>query len=520
MRIEKEFIKAIQKASTPKTSAYDTSATVTRIEGSTAWVHIDGGADETPVERTIDCAVGDTVRIRLSGGAGYVIGNNTAPPTDDAVAIIARDTAYGADKKAQIAGQAAQDAIDKAVIAGEAAADAQASATAAGQAASAAQASADNASEYASRALGNLTTVQSVAETLTWITQHGAMTLTTDTTLDPTHVYFVVDANGDYVVGSTHYSIVTEPDVDDIGTYYELSIDESLNNYVATHLALTNDGLWIIPDNNGYKILIATGAQGSSYAAGTHIVASNGNIVATFGTETVIKTTDGTELAHFGYALGQGESGTAIAPYYTLGTRKANADVGNYSMAEGLRNEASGELDHVEGIDNTSTAILTHIEGKNNSVYASAETHVEGKNNTIDLRTGGGSVAKGTNHVEGIGNTLPYRGRAIHIEGMDNTARGGSGYHVEGKNNQATSAYISGSHLSGENNICGYSDQAIFGKYNDNKADNLLEIGNGTADNARSNAFEVYSTGKFGTPGMYFSVNSNGEMCVTYEDGT
>lgn len=157
-----------------------------------------------------------------------------------------------------------------------------------------AEASAENASQYASRALGNLSTVQSVTETLAWITQHGAMSLTTDTALDPTHVYFVVDPNGDYVVGSTHYSIVAEPDEDDIATYYELSINESLNNYVATHLALTNEGLWLLPDNSGYKILIATGAGVRD--AGTYIIDADDNTVAKFGETVTLGLDDGTHL--------------------------------------------------------------------------------------------------------------------------------------------------------------------------------------------------------------------------------
>lgn len=119
-----------------------------------------------------------------------------------------------------------------------------------------AQASATQAGEYASRALGNLSTVQSVTETLNWITSHGTMTLTQDVVLDPSHVYFVADQNGDYVVGGQHYSVVTEPDVADISTYYELSIDESLNNYVATHLALTNDGLVVTNDDTKWYVLI------------------------------------------------------------------------------------------------------------------------------------------------------------------------------------------------------------------------------------------------------------------------
>lgn len=145
-----------------------------------------------------------------------------------------------------------------------------------------AQASADNASEYAARALGNLSTVQNITETLNWITAHGTMTLTSDVALDPTHVYFVVDPAGDYVVGGTHYSVVTEPDVDDISTYYELSINESLNNYVATHLAVDSEGLWIIPDAGGNKVLIATGSGSTYTTAGTYIVGKVNNVDTVF----------------------------------------------------------------------------------------------------------------------------------------------------------------------------------------------------------------------------------------------
>lgn len=66
-----------------RTSPYDTSATVRRIEGGTAWVHIPGGVDETPVRLTIACKPGDTVQVRVGGGSAWLVGNATAPPTDD-----------------------------------------------------------------------------------------------------------------------------------------------------------------------------------------------------------------------------------------------------------------------------------------------------------------------------------------------------------------------------------------------------------------------------------------------------
>lgn len=89
-----DFVKEI--ASTmkqSKTKAYDTVAKVLRVDEKTAYVHIDGGADETPAQMAINCKTGDTVKIRVSGGKAWLTGNITAPPTDDSVAIKANKTA-------------------------------------------------------------------------------------------------------------------------------------------------------------------------------------------------------------------------------------------------------------------------------------------------------------------------------------------------------------------------------------------------------------------------------------------
>ena len=82
-----EFVKEI--ASTmkqSKTKAYDTVAKVLRVDEKTAYVHIDGGADETPAQMTINCKSGDKVKIRVSGGKAWLTGNLTSPPTDDTAA--------------------------------------------------------------------------------------------------------------------------------------------------------------------------------------------------------------------------------------------------------------------------------------------------------------------------------------------------------------------------------------------------------------------------------------------------
>lgn len=69
-----------------KKTGYDTPAEVVRVDGNTAWVHISGGVDETPVKKTIDAKTGDTVQVRVVNGRAFLVGNASAPPTDNTVA--------------------------------------------------------------------------------------------------------------------------------------------------------------------------------------------------------------------------------------------------------------------------------------------------------------------------------------------------------------------------------------------------------------------------------------------------
>lgn len=97
-------------------SGYDTPATVTRVDGGTVWVHFPGGVDETPVKKTINATTGDTVQVRVSGGKAFLVGNGTAPPTDDKTAKDLHEISNKAinivrgvaDKAYKIAGNTAQ----------------------------------------------------------------------------------------------------------------------------------------------------------------------------------------------------------------------------------------------------------------------------------------------------------------------------------------------------------------------------------------------------------------------------
>lgn len=416
-----------------------------------------------------------------------------------------------------------------------------------------AKAAASNASEYAARALGNLSTVQSVAETLDWITAHGTMTLTSDVALDPTHVYFVVDVAGDYEVGGTHYSVVTEPDVADIATYYELSIDESLNNYVGTHLAVTSEGLWLIPEDNatpqssGKKVLIAVGGQGHTYqTAGTYIIEKvNGadEVVAKFtadgatvGSENGAHSTVdengmqvysvdnnlAIQLAHIGYGDVQSASGTLdAAPYYIFGPLTSAEAI----IIEDL---SSGAVVYAGVFYKSRQTNREYICIHNSTSHDVSDTDVfvriRARAGALSVKEGEHTFALGySSHAEGGSDTrhggrwanLAAVGGYSHAEGLKCIAAG-DGSHAEGEStgayNRASHAEGQGAEASGENSHAEgfytkasgdnshaqnqrtraqYENQTAIGKYNDNKSTSAFEIGNGTSINDYSNAFEV-----------------------------
>lgn len=99
MRLENQLINLIKNTAKTETGT-DTTAKVLRVENGVAWVHIDGGAEETPVYETIACSPGDMVNVRIAKGTAFLVGNGTAPPTDDTEAIIANIKAATAQRTA------------------------------------------------------------------------------------------------------------------------------------------------------------------------------------------------------------------------------------------------------------------------------------------------------------------------------------------------------------------------------------------------------------------------------------
>lgn len=107
-KISNDFVESINEKEKKKSIPYDTYAKVIRVDSGTAWVHIPGGVDETPVAMTVNANVGDSVLVRVSGGNAWIVGNSSAPPTDDKKANEAHKVAASADTKASKAYDAAE----------------------------------------------------------------------------------------------------------------------------------------------------------------------------------------------------------------------------------------------------------------------------------------------------------------------------------------------------------------------------------------------------------------------------
>ena len=237
-------------------------------------VKLDGGEDYAPCTCMVGVHHGDRVMAHVVDHRLVVFANVTAPTTDDATALVAVDKADAAAEAADAAGIAAAGAQQSAEAAAGAASDAQTSADAAagaaaiadqkaadaataaatadqkavdaGNAASVAQASADKANTYSNAALDQLGVVQDVAGILTWASEQGAFVRTSDTAIVDGKVYFTFDG--------TDYTPVVEPDAAQLSTYYELTVDEAMNDYIMAHLAVTSRGLWVLPAGKGSAV--------------------------------------------------------------------------------------------------------------------------------------------------------------------------------------------------------------------------------------------------------------------------
>lgn len=502
-QIKKDFMDALEARQESGTSAYDTEAQVVRVDGSTAWVHIPGGVDETPVKMTIHSEPGDTVQVRVSGGSAWLVGNETAPPTDDKTAIEARLKSLEADSKAKTAAEEAQKAWKHAD-------DAEKRATnyIAVDSTGLMVAELNGSGETPSTATTNNVFIDSdsvdVRDGQTVLATFG--TETAVYTKNGTELAHFGYGRGNAEEGTAvrpYYTLgrrATAVNVfDSTKTYargdtviYEevpyicVETIETAGEWDASKWANAAIGNW--SNAEGYETVasgstshaegqktVATGID--AHAEGYKTVASGGSAHAEGGTTV---------------ASGAGAHAEGVDTVASAGTAHAEGQLtkakGRSSHAEGASTEASGYASHAEGQLTTASEMMSHAEGYQTTA-SGYDSHAEGRE----------SVASNEDaHAEGRGSTAS--GRISHAEGWKTTASG-YGSHAEGVQTVA-SGYAS--HAAGYGTYATKNYSTVIGYYNEvtettddngntvyDAGNYLFVIGNGGGDTSRKNAVTV-----------------------------
>ena len=344
-RTTKMIAQALRTANRKKTSAYDTTAQVVRVDGDTVWVHIPGGVEETPVRRTIDAEEGDTVQVRVSGGSAFLVGNRTAPPTDDTTAKEAKDTADDAEEKAEGAWDIADEAMDAADDAWDKADEAEEAANFALR-----SANGKNTVYYSNSEPEEPEEGFSVGDT--WFDTANDCQINEWDGEEWVPFQLGEDAIADLAITNAKIANATIQSAKiagldvgkltggyiDAGHINTLSLSVGGGRTLGDELDDMSDEIdgvypYMTYVNSTYGVRVYRGdksnADNQKYysqmnAGGFDVVANN------------------VTLAHIGYGSGASPSGgTSIAPYFILGTPRDNVH-GNYSFTAGVYNKAAG----------------------------------------------------------------------------------------------------------------------------------------------------------------------------------
>lgn len=293
------------------------------------------------------------------------------------------------------------------------------------------------------------------------------------------------------------------------------------------NVLIDSNGMYVRNGSTNLASFTGSSAQIGQDSAAHSVVDANGmRIYASDGS---------TQIANLGYGEGTAESGTAIAPYYTFGTRVSSVAIGTYSVVEGESNEAPAPCAHAEGKNTEASGAYSHAEGYNTSAYgysshaegvqteANHYSHAEGVNtNASGIR---GCHAEGqqtessgeASHSEGYqtiasafsahaeGNGAEASGTNSHAEGT-NTVASGASSHAEGDFTQANGEY---SHAQNAGTIANGDYQTALGHHNVADATSAVIIGNGTSA-TRSNALTVDWNGNINiASGAKYKINGN-----------
>ena len=545
-----EFISAIQTPESDKDNIY--SAIVSRVDNEgTVWVYVAGSDKETPTaSSSAEVKSGDVVNVMWRDNKLYIAGNYSDPASGIAKvrqveqsANVAREAANNAVADAGRARVAAEEAEATAKGVEAIAVRAEETANSVKGIAQRAEESAEIAKTAADNAMKGLGQVEDVVGTLNWITAHSKVT--TDTTPTAGKSYYIKNQDGTF-------TLVTDVEGKNPAQegWYELT--EAVQNYILSHLVLMNDGLYVMADDSHWKVRIADDGvyiiddtngqnkvvakyknaitlgndngtesyqrldyhslklidkEGNTYfhvsdlrdasgkaeivetthgdgatvrfglsfpATGTDysvtvngVTATNVRKETTYVTFTTAPSSD--DVIAFTY-----DTSSNMVKAFTFGGRRSGV-IGALSTACGQSVLASGYTSHAEGDNTTASGLYSHAEGYNTTASGSS-SHAEGSDST---------ASGNESHAEGYNTTAS--GLYSHAEGSHTTASNLHS-HAEGFESIASGRR---SHAQNRGTVTGYDDQTAIGKYNDNQSNNAFEIGNGTDDNNRSNAFEV-----------------------------
>lgn len=483
MGLEKELAQVINNLNKGGTKPYDTSAVVKRVEGSTAWVHIDGGVEETPVEMTIACKAGDTVKVRLSGGMAYLLGNNTAPPTDDRTALealgtagMARKMAKSAEKVANTTEQHTRPAITSMITYYKLSNGTPAQPTEENHVGWSEEEPLWNPED--DKQLYYSVRYKTVQGIITWTNPHVLSSYANLNILqnaillevgEGSTIGFLMDSNGENILDSNDEEFIAKlGSITDAYARVEVKSREILQEVSETYV---NQGTSSIQSLSSVMKQTAEGVDiyatinGEESDTHSHIdndsfdIVKNGVTIASFGADgLILKTYNGSALASLGYGEGASASGTAYAPYFNFGRRRNGSVIGNWSVAEGSGTTASGYISHAEGDFTTASETASHAEGSETTASGKLGSHAEGY-----LTTASGYYS--------------------HAEGNE-TIASGWGAHASGHGTQADSDF-----------------QFVMGKYNVIDSNNVyaLIIGGGNSSN-RKNILAVDWNGNIHLP--------------------
>ena len=199
--------------------------------------------------------------------------------------------------------------------------------------------------------------------------------------------------------------------------------------------------------------------------------------------------------------------------YFSL-NRKMDYTPGDYSVAVGYQTTASGDYSFAEGNQTIASGLSSHAEC-NNTEASGEYSHAEGNNTT---------ASGSDSHAEGSSTTAS--GNCSHAEGFS-TIASGEYSHAEGR---STAASGDQSHAEGLWTKASHKSQHVEGEYNiedtstaaaNTRGTYVHIVGNGTADNARSNALTLTWGGDLWHSGKLAHGNSvTAEGSYSYSGGS